>query len=1102
MSKIPWTPWHQVVRLRDDLRSGELPLQMFAADLYEVMMQRGRQPAYEQPESFFSLTFPSYNLRRLVRDVLLRLAGRNDKAVRQLEMTYGGGKTHALITLRHLVHDPDRLPDLPAVREFVQEIDGKPSRCRVASLCFDKLDVEKGMEVRSPDGCARILKHPWSVLAWQVAGARGLQVLHADGKAEERGSAPAEHLLTELLELPGREGLGVLVLVDEVLMYAREKAALEPEWRGRIVNFFQYLTQAAAKVKGCCLVASLLATDPRKSDTLGREIQAELYDIFQRQREEAVEPIVKEDVAEVLRRRFFQPESLRNPEAFRPHVAAALKGIGAVDEQVAGQGAQAEEQFLKSYPFHPGLTDVLYAKWTALARFQRTRGVLRTFALALRDAETWDASPLIGPAVFLGRPELQGLSESLRELVTVADTEEWEGRKQAWTGILDNELSQARRIQSESSGLKHREIEQAVVSTFLHSQPIGQNARTHDLLALLGAARPDKIELEKGLARWAQTSYWLDDLFTGPGDGKLPGTWRLGNRPNLVQMHANAARGFSDDDVRARLIDEIGRVKSLVANASAAGVRVHTLPAHPRFIEDDGAFHYSVLPPACASESGKPGAEARRFLDETTEADKPRVYRNSVLLLAPSKDGLELALGQVRDFLAWEKVRGEVVEQQRTGTVDPARMQTLQMNIDKSRGRIADSIRQAWCIVVTVSEKNEAQAFKLAVTDEPHFNLIKNDRRSRLQDTAVTAEALLPEGPYNLWRSGETARRVKDLAGAFAQMPHLPKMLKAGAILDTLANGCEQGTFVLKLTRPDGTFRTWWMVRPDENALKDPALELVLPEGAQLGGVEPELLAPGRLPGLWPAEEIMVQAVLDYFGGTTVAQVERGGYREPVRIPKAAPDAVLKAVEDAVQMGVVWLLSGPASILGEPIPAGVLNAGSRLAAPPAPIPAAAILPENLPGAWKEGKSSGLSIATALSYKQGKTLPWKTVRDVVTGALHARFIGLAAGSHDWPCDFPYASTVRFNVAEGGPGDGPGGGGDAAKVFRGRTELDAAQVQDLGDKVPGLMDIRNRRGVPIHIHVQIEMGDGKTAPPKGAVEEANALLGEVKDELQLS
>lgn len=1106
MAKLPWKPWHEVVKLRDDLRSGELPMHMFAADLYEVMMQRGKRPIYENPEHFFALTFPTYNLRQLVRDVVLRLAGKNDKAVRQLALTYGGGKTHTLITLRHLVEDPDHLPDLPAVAEFEQEIGQKPPRCRVACLCFDKLDVEKGMEVRSPKGETRTLKHPWSILAYQLAGDQGLMLLNADGKPEERETAPAENLLSELLALPVQEGLGVLVLLDEVLMFAREKVAQERGWMDKLQNFFQYLSQAATKTDRCCLVVSLLASDPKMSDTFGRGIDAALQDVFQRQREEVVEPVVKEDVAEVLRRRFFTPESLKDRDLFRQHVVAALKGIAAVDEQTAKQGAEAEGRFLKSFPFHPDLTEVLYSKWTQLARFQRTRGILRTFAMALREAEKWDAGPLVGPAVFLTAPEKEGLSEALREMVSVADTEEWEGKKQAWTGILDNEFNQARRIQIESVGLKNREIEQAVVATFLHSQPVGQNARTRDLAVLLGAVRPDKIEMEKGLVRWAQSSYWLDDLYTTVPDGQLPGTWRLGNRPNLTQMHAVAAKNIPDDTIRARLLDDIGNTKALTANASAAGVRVHTLPTRPKDVEDDGAFHYAVLGSSAASESGKPSPEAKRFLDETTGADRPRVHRNAVLLLTPSKDGLELAMARVRDYIAWESVRDDVKKQQKDGNVDPARAQTLQINIDKAKGRIPEAIKQAYSIVVAVSERDEAQAFKITVTEEPHFNTIKADKRARVQDTAITAEALLPDGPYNLWRPDETSRRVKDLAGSFAQLPHLPKMLKASAILDTLVDGCEQGTFVLRLPRPDGSSRTWWRSRPDENALNDPALELVLPADAVLADLAPALLAPHKLPGLWNKDEIVVGAVFEYFNGKTVVQVDRGGYSESMQIPKAEQAVVEEAIASAVAEGTVWLLSGPASILGEPIPAGVLNANSTLCAPPAPIAAAEILPENLKDAWVSDSASGLSIATALSMRTEKTLPWKTVRDVISGALQARFMEIEPGPQTWPCDFPSAQFVKFKVAAagstgGGGGMGAGGSLSSPKMLVAVADLEPSQVQDLGDVIPKLLEVKTKTGTPIRFHVRVEMGDGKTLPPVDAAQKANSILKGIKEDLQL-
>ncbi|MBT4822625.1 MAG: ATP-binding protein, partial [Lentisphaerae bacterium] len=986
MAKNPWKSWHEVVTLRDDLKSGELPLHMFAADLYEVMMQGGKRPIYEDPVQFFALTFPTYNLRQLVRDVVLRVAGKNDKAVRQLELTYGGGKTHTLITLRHLVTEPGSLPDLSAVHEFREAIGQAPPQARVAGLCFDKLDVETGMEVRDPQGKTRRLVHPWSILAWQLAGDDGLRVLNAGKSTDERESAPAENTLTELLELPVKDGLGVLILIDEVLMYVREKVAADRKWRDRMVNFFQYLTQAATKVDRCCIVASLLASDPGKSDTFGRQLQGELYDIFQRQREEAVEPVVKEDVAEVLRRRFFTPESLKDKDAFRPHVQAALKGVFDIDEQTKKQGADAEERFLRSYPFHPDLTEVFYGKWTQLDRFQRTRGVLRTFALALREAERWDTSPLVGPAVFLADPKREGISEAMRELVTVADTEEYEGKKQAWTGIIEGETTRARDIQRESVGLRYREVEQAVMATFLHSQPIGQSAHARDLMVLIAPNRPDRIELEKGLMRWAQTSFWLDDRYAAAEENELPDTWRLGNRPNLTQMHAVAASRVSDEIVRARLLDEIGKCKALSAGASVAGVRVHLLPTRPRDIEDDGQFHYGVLGPSAASDSGKPNSEAQRYLDETTGPEKPRVYRNAVILLAPSRDGLEVASARTRDYLAWEGVRADLKDQEKDGNVDAARMSTLGMNIDKARGRIPDAVKQAYCTVVTVSDKNETQAFKINVVDDPHFTIIKNDTRARIQDSSIAADALLPEGPYNLWREDETSRRVKDLSGAFAQLPHLPKMLKAQAITDTLVDGCDGGAFVLRLTRPDGSARTWWHSRPDQAAMTDPALELVLPESAELVDIPHALLDPDCLPELWTGDSITVQAVLDYFKGGNVIQIQRSGYIEPLAIPKAEQTVIKGTVSEAVEEGRLWLTNGPASVLGEAIPTGVLTDQAVLHRPPAMIAAAEILPENLPDAWTDEGTSALAVATALSQKSEQTLPWKTVRDVITASL--------------------------------------------------------------------------------------------------------------------
>ena len=241
------------------------------------------------------------------------------------------------------------------------------------------------------------------------------------------------------------------------------------------------------KVDRCALVASLLASDPEKSDDTGKAIGAAIAAIFNRQKEEGVQPVQKEDVAEVLRRRFFTPASIADSNAFLPHVTTAVRNLAAVDDAVRKDRRRAEDRFARSYPFHPDLTDLFYVRWTQLDRFQRTRGILRTFAIALRDAEGWDTAPLVGPNVFLPAPDRTGIAEAARELTGIATREAAESRGHDWAAILEGELAKARTIQDEQAGLRSREVEQAVCAVFLSSQPIGQKAQTRDVVGLVGA---------------------------------------------------------------------------------------------------------------------------------------------------------------------------------------------------------------------------------------------------------------------------------------------------------------------------------------------------------------------------------------------------------------------------------------------------------------------------------------------------------------------------------------------------------------------------------------------------------------------------------------
>ena len=400
--------WHENCVLRDDVRQGTLTLAEFAADLNAV--RTGDAPnVYRLPNLFFDRTYPTDNLKSLVRDVLHRLAGRGGNPVIRVQVAYGGGKTHALIALLHLAERGTELESHSTVGEFMgfSGLNQLP-KTRVALLPFDKFDVIEGLSVIAPDGISRQVKTPWGALAYQLAGDEGLARV---AEHESRYTPPAQPILVELLRSPQASGLSTLILMDETLWYMRNAVNDDPNRLGDLRDFFQVLTQAVDTVDRAALVASVISNDMVADDPIGIQCLNALENMFRRV-EETAEPVSGEDIPELLRRRLF--ESVDTQKERRPIVDRLTTSMQRLPLRASQRGQSAKERLLESYPFHPDLLEVFYQKWTGLTKLQRTRGVLRTFAMALRDSEGKDLSAFVGAGTLLGSDG--ELSEAIREL--------------------------------------------------------------------------------------------------------------------------------------------------------------------------------------------------------------------------------------------------------------------------------------------------------------------------------------------------------------------------------------------------------------------------------------------------------------------------------------------------------------------------------------------------------------------------------------------------------------------------------------------------------------------------------------------------------------
>jgi hypothetical protein len=976
--------WHELCELRADVREGTISLDQFAADLNSVRTQTAPL-VYRDAEAFFARTYPTFNMKRLAGDVLQRLAGRGGKPVIRIQVAYGGGKTHTLITLLHLAERGNDHAAHATVREFVAAagLHDAP-RARVALLPFDQFDVHEGLVVYGPSGDTRRVRTPWGALAYQLAGDAGFARLAAH---EDGFNAPAEPLLVDLLRAPQAEGLGSLVLVDETLWYCRQAVLADRTRMGVLKDFFHSLTQAVTKVPQAALVATLISSRVEAHDDTGLQVLAMLEGEFERV-EEVVEPVGKEDVAEVLRRRLF--DRVPGEADRRRAVDAVFARMHELPLRDGQRSQAAYDRLVRSYPFHADFIDVLYHKWTLLPKFQRTRGALRLLALGLRDAAGQDGAILIGPGVLLPRiGDPPAPTPALRELVNCAEESD------TWVPILSGELEKARQVQDKYAVLRaRRDVERAVLATFLHSQPQGQKAEPWDVIGMLAEPSTDPAGIEEGLKEWRARSWYLVES---------PTSFRLGTSPNLTHMHVQAMASLSVSAVEDELERRIRDARLVDADA---GVVPHNLPKAPRDVNDSAEIHFVVLRPEHAVPlGGAVPADVKAFFDTTTGPKNPRTYRNAIVALAPDVARLGGLREQVRRLLGWEAVeKGELA-----ALFTPELKKELKRRKQDVEVGIADAVRATYAALVSVDEDGEPQTQALPAGATRPFDRVKAllVQEERLLDGTLDPELLLPVSDLELWGPDERKKRARDLLAAFYQFPRMPRLLHPERLRDTLARAVREGAVVLELARADGSTRSFWRTAPSPEELGRPELEVVPVPFARLHDLAADLLAPGRVEGLWPApgEPLSVSAVERFFDGT----------RAPLL---AGPQVLDRAVREAVRHGVLEARVGGTSYLRQEMPDHPLAPDLHLLTPPPPVRGSDIGPKALPEAWDEGAdahtTTGRRIADALAARRGGALPWVLVQDAVHDALAQRLIEKGAG--DWPCTAADAERVTFRIPE--------------------------------------------------------------------------------------
>ncbi len=670
-------PWRMVAEPHPDVREGRYAQAEFAADLWQVH-EGVAGDEYGDPVEFFRRTYATDGIRRLARLAIERLAGGGGEPVVELQTSFGGGKTHSLLVLYHLVSGRVKPADAETLETLAREaeVTAFPTATR-AVLVGTKLSPAAPW--RAPDGTE--IRTLWGELAWQLGGREGYAlVAEADRKAVSPGAA-----LVDLLRRFGP----ALVLIDEWVAFARQLVDRTDLPAGTFethMSFAQSLSEAAAAVSNAVVVVSLPESDIEIGGPAGQRALEGIRNVMRRV-EGVWRPATAEESFEIVRRRLFlaiEDNAARNATC-RRFAQLYQRSRGDFPSETAE--AAYEDRLRRAYPIHPELFDRLYQDWSTIDRFQRTRGVLRLMAKIIHALwERDDAAPLILPGtVPLDAPEVQ--SELVQYL------------PEGWNAVLDTDVdgphSRPFHIDRQITRFgRHAAARRVARTVFLGSAPsvAGQQARGLERVrALLGSAMPGEQLSVFGdaLSRLAEEATYLY------GDGAR---YWYDTRPNINRTARDRAAQIPGPEIEARIAAELRRTGPRGVFAG-----VHSAPASSGEVPDEPDLRLVVLGPDAPWSEGGGAAEdaAAEILEHRGSA--PRIWRNVLLFLAPEHSGVDGVRDAARLLMAWESIVGDI-EAERLNVDLAQRRQALAAR-DQARATLEARLNETWCRLLVPSQE-------------------------------------------------------------------------------------------------------------------------------------------------------------------------------------------------------------------------------------------------------------------------------------------------------------------------------------------------------------------------------------------------------------
>jgi hypothetical protein len=773
-------PWYNAVTPREDLREGKpLDAAEFAVHLDQIRAGKAAKD-YADPKRFLERTYMTRNLGALAAEVVRRLSGETTEtsAVFNLATQFGGGKTHALTLLYHLLMNgpkADRWTGVPQLLDKAR-ISSVP-RATCAVLVGTEFDSIVG---RGGNDGTLLRKTPWGEIAWQLGAgislARAKENFAIIAEHDAKGQAPGGEVIRKILP----DDSPSLILLDEVmnLVSRSRRSGLAAQF----YNFLHNLSEVARSTNRVVLAVSIPASELEMT----AEDQSD-YERFKKMLDRLGKPMVmsaESETSEIIRRRLFEWDEraitadgkvILNKDAqdsCKAHADWVIENRQLLPNWFNIDGAR--EQFADTYPFHPSVVSVFERKWQQLPRFQQTRGILRLLALWVSRAyqqgfKGAHKDPLIGlgtapldddlfrAAVFeqLGESKLEG-----------AVTTDICGKKDSFSVRLDAEATDA---------IKKTRLHRQVATSIFFESNGGQSkgeATLPEVRLAVGQPGLDIGNVETVIEALAEACYYLN---------VERNRFRFGIRENLNKRFADRRATIQPKDLEEQIHSIIQK-----EFASAVGIERALFPEKSSEVPDRPAVTLVVLSP---DRSMKDEAATMQFIEKMIReyGSSARTFKSALIFCVPeSPDTLR---EDARRLLAWEAIDDERLN------LDDSQHQQLQENIKRARRDLREAVWRSYKTIALLGKDNAVRRIDLGLVTSSSANDIVSLITNRLRqdgdlETGISAHFLARN-----WPPAFTEWSTKGVRDAFYASPQFPRITSPDVLKDTIAAGVANGVF-------------------------------------------------------------------------------------------------------------------------------------------------------------------------------------------------------------------------------------------------------------------------------------------------------------------